>query len=69
MYYNLGFRVQKRWNEDDAKHSIFYLDSKAETVILGTDIDRVFESIYSTIMTKIWKCQAEGLGWTIDSVI
>ena len=30
MYYNLGFRVQNRWNEDDAKHSIFYFDSKAK---------------------------------------
>ena len=35
----------------------------------STDIDNEFESICSLIMTKIRKYQAEGTGWTFDSVI
>ena len=47
----------------------FYLKSKREIIIHDTDIDSIFQSIYSTIMTKIRKYQAEDLGWTFDSVI
>ena len=42
---------------------------KTEKTIHNADIDNVLESIYNTIMTKIQKYQAEGLGWAIDSVI
>ena len=33
----------------------------------STDIDNVFESICSTIMTKIQKYHTEGLDWTMQS--
>ena len=53
----------------ESKYSTFYSNSKAETVIHNADIDSIFESICSMIVTKMWKFQAEGLGWDIDSVI
>ena len=31
--------------------------------------DKTNDSIYSTIMTKIWKYEVEGSGWTTDSMI
>lgn len=46
----------------------FYSKSKAESIFHDTDIDSIFESIYSTIITK-QKHQAEDSSWTIDSVI
>ena len=36
-------------SHDKTKYSIFYLNSKAETIINESDIDNLFESIYSTI--------------------
>ena len=45
------------------------MNSKAEKIIHDTDINSIFESIYSTMMTKIQKYQAVGLGWTISSMI
>ena len=45
------------------------MNLKAEAIIHDADMDSIFESIYGTIMAKIRKCQAEGSGWTIDSVI
>ena len=40
-------------NEDKTKYINFYSSSKAEIIISENDIDDVFESIYTTIMTKI----------------
>ena len=62
-------KLKKTTKKDETKYSTFYLNSKAETVIHRPDTDNVFESIYSKIKTKIWKYQAEGSGWTINSVI
>ena len=48
----------------------FYSNSKAESIIHNADTDSIFESIYSTIITKkIKKHQTEGSSWTIHSVI
>ena len=55
-------------NKDETKYSTCYLNSKTETINHDTNIDSIFESIYSAIMTKMQKCQGEGSGWTIDSV-
>ena len=60
---------KKSINEDETKYCVFYSNSKVETIIQDTDIDSIFESIYSTAVTKLRKYQAEGSGCTIDSVI
>ena len=46
-------KLKKALNEDETKYSTFYLNSKAEIIIHGSDIDNVFESIYNTVVTKI----------------
>ena len=56
-------------NEDKTKYSTFYSHSKAETIINESDIDDVFKSIYTTIISKIQKSLGKGSGWIIDSVI
>ena len=45
------------------------MHSKVETVINKIDIDDLFESIYSTVISKIQKSLGQGSGWIIDSVI
>ena len=45
----------------------FYSNLKAETIINGNDIDNVFESIYSMIISNIRTSLAKGLSWIIDS--
>ena len=47
----------------------FYLNSKSETIINQNDIDGVFESVYTTIISNIQKSIRKGLGWIVDSVI
>ena len=64
----LVLRFPKTINEDEIKYSTFYSNSEAETITQSTNIDGAFKSTYSPIMTKISKYQAEGSGWTIDSV-
>ena len=39
------------------------------TIFFESDIDHVFQSIYTTIITNIQKSLGKGLGWIIDSVI
>ena len=56
-------------NDDKTKYDTFYLNSKAEIIINESDIDDVFESIYTTIITNIQKSLGKGSGWIIDSVI
>ena len=60
----------KKIESDDAtKYSSFYSTSKAETIINENDIDDVFGSIYTTIISNIQKYLGKGLGWIIDSVV
>ena len=42
-------------NEDKKKFDSFYSSSKAEIVINKIDIDDVFQSIYTTIITNMQK--------------
>ena len=56
-------------SEDKIEYENFYSRSKAEIIMNRTDIDDVFESIYTTIITNIQKSLGKGSGWIIDSVI
>ena len=54
--------------EDKPKYDNFYSSSKAEIIINESDIDDVFQSIYTTVITNIKKSLRKGSGWIIDSV-
>ena len=56
-------------SKDKTKYDTFYSSSKAEIVINDSDIDNVFQSIYTTIISNIQKPLEKGSGWFIDSVI
>ena len=49
-------------NEDRTKYENFYSGSKAEITINESDIDDVFETIYTTIITNIQKYLGNGSG-------
>ena len=51
------------------KHDTFYSNSKAEIVVNESDIDDVFESVYSNITLSIQISLGKGSGWIILSVI
>ena len=55
--------------EDKTKYDTFYSNSKAEIIINESDIDDVFQSIYTIIISNIQKYLAKGTGWIINSVI
>ena len=55
--------------EDKPNYDNFYSSSKAEIIINESDIDDVFQSIYTTIITNIKKSLRKGSGWIIDSAI
>ena len=40
-------------NEDKTKYNHFYSSSKTEIIIIESDNDDVFQSIYTTIITNI----------------
>ena len=63
------FRDKKIGSDDTTKYSTFYSNSNAKTVINGSDIDNVFESICSTIILNIQRSLGKGLGWIIDLVV
>ena len=53
-------------SEEKTKYDNFCSSSKAEIIINESDIDDVFQSIYTTVITKsLGKCS----DWIIDSVI
>ena len=56
-------------NEDKKKFDSFYSSSKAEIVINKIDIDDVFQSIYTTVITNMQKSLWKGSGLIMDSVI
>ena len=58
----ITFVINLKIIKDETKYSTFYLNLKVETTIHITGIYSIFESIYSMIVTKIRKCQVEGLG-------
>ena len=55
--------------DDKTKYDTYYSQSKAETIINESDIDDIFESIYTTILSNIQKSLRKGSDWIIDSVI
>ena len=61
--------VFKKIECDKTMHDTFYSNSNAETVTNESDIDDVFQSVYTTIIRNIQKSLAKGSGWIINSVI
>ena len=61
--------LKKIESEDKTKSDKFYSSSKAGIIMNESDIDDEFESIYSTIISKIQKLLGKGSNWIIDSVI
>ena len=49
-------------SEDKTNYDNFYSSSKAEIIVNESDIDDVFESIYSTIISNIEKSLGKGSG-------
>ena len=45
------------------------MNSKAEIIVNESDIDDIFESIYSTIISSLEKSLEIGSSWIIDSVL
>ena len=56
-------------NHDTTLDSTFRWNSKAESIINEIDIDDVFQSIYSTIMSNTQKYLGQDSDWITDSVI
>ena len=56
-------------SEDKTKYASFYSSSKAEIIINESDIDKVFQSIYTTIIKNIKKSLGKGSGFITNSVI
>ena len=52
--------------EDKTKYDTFCLHSKGETIINENDIDDVFQSIYTTIISGIQKSLGKSSGWIIN---
>ena len=55
----LGFK-KKIESDYKTKYDTFYLKSKAEAIINENDIDDVFESVYTTIISNIQKSLGKG---------
>ena len=53
-------------SDDEINYDTFYSCSKAEIVINKSDIDDIFESIYSMILPDLQNLYGKGLGWIID---
>ena len=60
---------KKVGSKDKIKYDNVYSRSKAEIIINKSDINDVFQSIHTTIISNIQKSLATGLGWIIDSII
>ena len=60
---------QKIGVEDKTKYDNFHSSSKAEIIINESDIDNVFQSIYTAIKTKIQKSLVKAPACIIDSII
>ena len=56
-------------SEHKTKYDSFYSNSKAEIIINESDIDGIFKSIYSTIISNIQKSLGKHSGCNIDLVI
>ena len=56
-------------SEDKAKYDTVSSNSKAKIIINESDIDDVFQSIYTAIITNIQISLGKGSGRIIDSVL
>ena len=56
-------------SENKRKYETFYSNSNAEIMINESDIDNLFKSVYTTIISNIQKPLGKGSAWTADSVI
>ena len=65
----LVLMFKKIESKDETIYENFYSSWKAETIINENDIDDVFKSIHTTIITNIQKSLGKGSGLIIDSVI
>ena len=55
--------------QEKTKYGSFYWSLKAEIIINKSDIDDVFQSIYTKITANIQKSLGKGSIWIIDSLI
>ena len=58
----LVLMFKKVESEDKTKYDNFYSSSNAEIIINESDIDDVFQSIYTTIISNIQKSLGKGSG-------
>ena len=61
--------LKKIESKDKTKYDNFHSSSKAEIIINESDIDDMFQSIFTTIISNIQKSLGKGSGWIIDSGI
>ena len=66
---NISFSVEKVKSEDKAKYDTFFSISKAGIVINESDIDDVFQLIYTTVIQNMRKSLGKRSGLIIDSII
>ena len=65
----LALVFKKIESEEKTKYDTFYSNSIAEIIINESDIDDLFQSTYTAIISNIQKSSGKGSGWIIDSVI
>ena len=53
---------KKMESEDKTNYDTFYTNSKAKIIIKESDIDDLFQSIYTTVISNIQKSLEEGSG-------
>ena len=58
----LVLEFKKVESEDNIKYDTFYSSSKAEVITNDSDIDDVFELLYTTIIPNIQKSVGKGSG-------
>ena len=56
-------------SEDKTTYDTFYSSLKVEIIINKRDIDDLFQSVYTTIISNMQKSLGKGSGWITDSFI
>ena len=65
----LVLEFKKFQSDDKTLYLTFHSHSKVETIINDNNIDDVFESIYTTVISKIQKSLGQSSGWIIHLII
>ena len=65
----LALVFKKIESDDKIKYDTFHSNSQAKRIINESDIDDVFQSVYTTITSNIQKSLGRGSSWIIDLVI